>query len=47
MKYPSHTKKGPSRRHKEGNGFLRGEDHLAGNKLARKAYRGKLGLRHK
>lgn len=47
MKLPSHTKKGPSRRHEEGDGAQRGEQHLAGNKLARKAHRGHVGLRHK
>jgi len=47
MKYPSHTKKGPGRRHVEGDGSQRDEKHLVGNKLARKAHRRTVGLRHK
>lgn len=47
MRGPSHTKKGPGRRHLEGDGSGRREEALVGNKLARKAYRRRLGLRHK
>lgn len=44
---PSHTKKGPGRRHKEGEpSFVHPERHLYGSKLARKAFRGHLARSH-
>lgn len=43
----SHRKKGPGRRHLEGEPSFRQPDaHLYGNKLARKAFKRRLGLRH-
>lgn len=46
MKYPSYTKKGPGRRHLQGDGSSRKEEALVGNKLARKAERKHLTHRH-